>query len=144
MFGFLINSVVNDDAVRLKTFVDLALYKYAKIQTYKNLQEKIEADFDENARYTDNHQVSFVFPAFVDFQFCFDSIKLDKSIFPLNVIGRGKYAGFMLTVVDEKRWNSSVSDGIVYRATGGAKKLASVLEKKFSIGDMSKLINQFR
>lgn len=144
MFGFLISGEVNDDAVRLKTFVDMALNKYAYLEEYSDLKSAVEANFDKRARHTDAQQVSFVYPELTEFQFCLDSSKFDKPMFPLNVIGRGKYSGFMLTVIEAEKWNCSVSDGISYKATGGAKKLASIMEKKFDVLDMSKIINRYR
>jgi hypothetical protein len=55
----------------------------------------------------------------------------------LAVTGSGRYAGFMLFASTDGLWRCSVSDGLAYSATGGAKKLAQLMEKKFGIRDMT-------
>ncbi len=50
----------------------------------------------------------------------------------------------MLQVTDGHNWHCSVSDGIAYRATGGARKLVKVLESKYDIRDISKIMKGFR
>jgi hypothetical protein len=49
----------------------------------------------------------------------------------------------MLVVSDERRWHCSVSDGMAYSATAGAKKLAQLMDKKFGVRDMTKRIAEW-
>jgi hypothetical protein len=49
----------------------------------------------------------------------------------------------MLFVSAEDHWHCQVSDGTFRSATAGAKKLAQVMEKKFSVSDLTKLIGEW-
>jgi hypothetical protein len=134
VFGFLIGGEVNDEAVALTKLTDLAVNRYSALKR-EQLVEAIERDFDQDHRYIGASEINFVYPELEHFQFGFD-----QSI-NLTVIGRGRYAGFMLNVIDSSR-ACSVSDGIAYRATGGAKKLVKVLVKKFGLTDTSELLKE--
>lgn len=135
MFGFLISGEVNDDAVALKKLTDMVMNKYATLE-HNKLVEKITRDFDEGHRYIDSNDINFIFKELEDFQFGFRRLYGNELINDLSVFGQGKYAGVLLQVTGGKNWHCSVSDGIAYRATGGAKKLVKVLEKKYNIKDI--------
>ena len=143
MFGFLIGGMVNDDAVKLKTFIDMALNKFGALSTAE-LGAAIEKEFDKEHCHVDMHTVNFQFKELEDFLFAFDSFVEEGKPRALTAHGRGKFAGFMLQVVDGDKWLCSVSDGIAYRATGGAKKLVQVMQKKFGVQDFTKLMKGFR
>ncbi|QIG47939.1 hypothetical protein G5V57_09550 [Nordella sp. HKS 07] len=136
MFGFLIRSEVNDDAVRLKTLVDQAVSRYLSLSR-EELKTTIPQAFPESLHHIDHSGVNFIFPEFKEFLFMLKT-GYDAHM-SLSVLGRGKYAGFILSVGD-KNWNCSVSDGIAYRATGGAKKLAQLMEKKFNVFDATRFM----
>lgn len=142
MFGFLIKGEVNDDAVRLKALADQAMAKYMPM-TREQLKEAVHRDFPADLHHIDDFSVNFVFPDLGEFLFMLDTGrgKDDDDRF-LSVQGRGKYAGFMLHA-SRDNWHCSVSDGIAYRATGGAKKLVQLMESKFGILDMSKLLKRW-
>lgn len=142
MFGFLIGGVVNDDAVKLKTFTDMALNKYRALSTAE-LGAEIEKEFDEEHFHVGTHTVNFRFKELEYFLFMFESFMEEEKPRNLTVVGKGRYAGFMLQVVDGDKWFCSVSDGIAYRATGGAKKLVQVMEKKFGVQNFTKLMKGF-
>jgi hypothetical protein len=143
MFGFLIGGEVNDDAVALKKLTDMVMNKYAALE-HDQLIEAISRDFDEEHRYIDSNDINFFFKELEEFQFGFRKSYGNEAINDLSIFGRGKYAGVLLQVTDGKNWYCSVSDGIAYRATGGAKKLVKVLEKKFDIQDISNVMKGFR
>lgn len=151
MFGFLIGSEVNDDAVALKKLTDMALNKYASL-THDQLAEVISRDFDEKHRFFSVHfaltgiYANFVFPELIEFQFSVSDPGFGEKLNGLSVSGRGKYLGFMLYVSKNgSDWRCSVSNGIAYRATGGARKLVKVMSNKYGITDISGLtgISQF-
>jgi hypothetical protein len=139
MFGFLIKGEVNDDAVRLKTLTDQVFSSYMALDREK-LNEAISRDFPGDLHHADNFSVNFIFPTFGDFLFMLN-IGSGKNSFDrfLSVQGRGKYAGFILSA-SRDTWTCSVKDGFQFRATGGAKKLAQLMEKKFSVMDMTNLM----
>ena len=138
MFGFLINAEVNDDAIAVKKFVELALNKYASLPRIQ-LIKRISNDFDENHRYIDGSNIRFVFAELKYFQFNFHNPLGDEDFHGLSATGEGKYAGFRLHVANGKDWHCSVKDGIAYRATGGAKRLAKIMHDKYGIIDIGKL-----
>ncbi len=143
MFGFLIGGEVNDDAVKLKTFTDMALNKYGNLPT-DELGPAIKGDFDKDCYHIDMYTVNFRFKEIEEFLFSLESRAEEGKARTLTVFGNRKYAGFMLQVVDGENWHCSVSDGIGYRATGGAKKLAPIMKKKFGIRDFTKFMKGFR
>lgn len=141
MFGFLIGSEVNDYAIQLKTFAEIAIKKYAGLSRQERT-DAIRKDFPKS-HYIDSHQTNFVFDEIKEFQFSFDGSPVNKDSYCLTAFGHGKYAGFMLQIIDGK-WHCSVSDGLAYRATGGAKKLAQIMEKKFDVRNTDKFLKQVR
>lgn len=139
MFGWLIKNEVNDDAVRLKTLADMAASKYCRL-SFKDACVAVKGDFNDQQRYVDHNSCTFVFEDFPDFQFSLDHFPVDGAL-SLSAHGRGKYAGCMLQTTDGgANWHGSVSDGIAYRATGGAKKMMELLEKKFGVRDHGKML----
>lgn len=141
MFGFFIGGVVNDDAVKLKTFAGMALNKYGFLST-SELGIAIENEFDKKHCYVDKDKVNFQFKELEGFSFefhmMFESFVEERKSRSLMVHGFGKYAGFTLFAADGGNWHCSVTDGISYAATGGAKKLVQVMRKKFGIRDYTK------
>lgn len=137
-FSFLIGGIVNDDAVRLKTYCDLVVGRYLSLSV-SDLHAAIGRDFPGERSYCDQKTTSFAFADLKHFRFSIDHWDQDNRPKTLSVVGHGQYAGYMLQGFDGgTSWASLVSDGIAYRATGGAKKLARVMEKKFSVRDNSK------
>tara|TARA_B100000745_G_scaffold299342_1_gene249958 strand:- start:703 stop:1140 length:438 start_codon:yes stop_codon:yes gene_type:complete len=141
MFGFLIGGEVNDYAVQLKTFADIAIKKYAHL-SQQDRADAIKQDFPGSG-YVGSNQTNFVFDEIKEFQFSFDHSLIGKNAYCLTAFGSGKYAGFMLQIIDGK-WNCSVSDGLAYNATGGAKKLAEIMEKKFDVRNMDKFLKKMK
>ena len=142
MFGFLISGAVNDDAVKLKTFTDLALNKYGALSAAEQ-GGAIGREFDKEHCYVDAREVNFRFKELDDFLFSFTEPNEVGRPRSLSATGKGRYMGFMLQVIDGDNWQSSVSDGIAYKATGGAKKLQQVMEKKFGVRNFEKLMRGF-
>ena len=136
MFGFLINGEVNDEAVRLKAMTDHVLKKYFPL-TCEKLTEVVILEFPGEQHYIDAHFINFVVPELAHFCFMTTIGPSPDSIGKqLSVLGRGKFAGFVLFPTLDN-WFCNVSDGIEYRATGGAKKLAKMMQKKYGVRDMS-------
>ncbi len=127
---------MNDDAVALKKLTDMVMNKYSALE-HDQLAEAISSDFGEEYRYIDSNDVTFVFKELEEFQFGLKKSFSSEAINDLSIFGRGKYAGVMLQVIDGHNWYCSVSDGIAYRATGGAKKLVKVLERKYDIRELT-------
>jgi len=142
LFGFLIGGEVNDDAVALKKLTDMAINKYAALE-YDQLVEAISHDFDEEHRYIDSSDINFVYKELEEFQFSIRKSYSSEEFNDLSAFGLGKYAGVMLQVINGLDWHCSVSDGIAYSATGGAKKLVKVLESKYDIRDISDAMKGF-
>ena len=142
MFGFLIGGLVNDDAVKLITFTEMSLNKYGTLSTGE-LLTSIQSDFKEDHFHISDNRTTFVFGEIPEFQFSFEKRFRDEKGCTLTAFGKGKYAGLMLQVIDGDQWQCSVSDGILYRATGGAKKMAKILRKKFDVQDISKFMKSF-
>lgn len=144
MFGFLITGEVNDDAVRLKTMTDLALSRYLP-HTIDELRDLMAHDFTEKEYRIDFHDnVTWTFPDLPMFQFTFDTRRFSGEIERgLTVIGMGKYAGFTLHATS-KNWICSVSNGLTYRATGGARKLARLMVKKFDVSNTTWMLMRGR
>lgn len=143
MFGFLIKGEVNDEAVRLKAIADLAARKYCFLK-FEQACAAIAIDFAERQRFIQHKVCGFQYPELLDFQFHLDGA-LDPSPIPLSIFGHGKYAGFLLQSSDGgARWHASVEDGISYRATGGAKMLLKILEKRFGVRDLAKFLARFQ
>ncbi len=114
----------------------MAINKYASL-TKEELVETLSRDFDEDHRYIDTNSVNFVFKELGEFRFDLDLLSSDKPPYALTVSGNAKYLGFMLSASPESKWVCSSSNGINYRATGGAKRLVKVMNKKFDILDTS-------
>lgn len=129
---------MNDDAVALKKLVDLTINKYGELEPTQ-LKEQIPNDFEDEYHHISSDYVGFVYKELKEFQFSFHQLNNEDSNNDLMVEGRGKYAGFNL-YARGSQWHSSARDGIAYRATGGAKKLVKVLEDKYDIQDMDKLL----
>lgn len=143
MFGFLIKGEVNDDAVKLKTFAGMAVKNYMHF-SFNEAKKAIESDFEDSKRSIGEHHCTWIYAELPDFQFIL-SKGVGDEVFTLMANGRAKYAGFTLYVGDGgKQWSASVQDEICYRATGGAKKLIQLMENKFGIENMSKMLGQFR
>lgn len=140
MFSFLIKGEVNDDAVRLKAFVDKALSKYASLSRAE-LEEVVVQDFPDEQHYLESHSVNVYPTELKDFGFMLDAT--GALGFHLTAMGHGKYAGFMLHA-SRDTMHCSWSDGLSYSATGGAKKLVEMMEKKFDISNTNKLLGRFR
>lgn len=143
VFGFLIKGEVNDDAVRLKQIVDQALNKYGHLDQLE-LEETLRRDFPSDHLFIGRDDATFVHPN-IEYFPCHLMVepKDADARWSLSVHGRGKYAGFLLHA-STRGWHCSVSDGIAYRATGGARKLARTMCKKFDVTDMDKLLKGFR
>jgi len=139
MFSFLIRSEVNDVAVQLKTLADVAAAKYCNV-SFETACAAVAADFDERNRHIDMHACTFVYSDLPAFQFYFPK-QSTCVVVTLSAIGHGRYAGFMLASHDAgKGWYASVQDGIAYRATGGAKALVKMMEKKFRVRNTNQVL----
>ncbi|WP_265519480.1 hypothetical protein [Nitratireductor luteus] len=138
MFGFLIGKEINDDAVRLNMLCG-NVKKHFMTLPKNALKEKLEKEFIDSNKSIRDDDASIVFddlPSFI-FNFYFSGPFEDQ----FQVIGRGKYAGFSLHWAGDSK-NSSAQDGISYSATGGARKLAQVMAKKFGFIDISRTMNR--
>lgn len=142
MFNFLIGGKIKADAAAIKKLADMVLKKYSALNR-KQLAEAILRDFDEDRRYVDSNDISFVFEELADFVFRFVDYLGNKSMFNLVIEGQGKYTGLSL-IIDGSNWHCSANDSIEYRATDSAKKLVKVLASNYNIRDLSKLMNRFR
>ncbi len=130
-FSALIKNEVNDDAVKLKTLTDLAVAKYLPMSD-EELKAVLPLDFPGDHYAIDFDTATFVFPDMSDFSFNLSETMGAKS---LVVLGTGRYAGFSLFVSDGARYCGARGTNAT-SATGGAKKLALLMEKKFGIQDM--------
>ncbi|MDP7546243.1 MAG: hypothetical protein QGF20_03035 [Alphaproteobacteria bacterium] len=139
VFGFLISGAVNDDAVKLKTFTDMALSKFGGLSAAEQ-SDAIEKEFNKEHCHVDLHEANFRFKELDDFLFSFSESFEPGKPRSLSVHGKGRYMGFMLQVINGGSWSCSVSDGIAYSATGGAKKLQQVMKKKFGVRNFDKLM----
>lgn len=137
MFGFLISAEVNDDSVKVKTLMDMALQKYASLPEAQ-LKLSIANDFDKDYCDVDTYYVTFVYRELEDFLFSLETTKHDGIAPTLSVSGRGKYAGIMIQATTDGDWYSNVSGGVAYQPTGGARSMAKIMEKKFGVTDMTK------
>jgi hypothetical protein len=142
MFGFLIAGEVNDDAVKLKTFADIAISKYINL-TRSDFEAAISKDFPSDRRYSDRHYISFRYPELREFLFSIDIPEQGELSHHLTAFGEGRYAGFMLQV-NKAEWHCSVSNGISYNATGGAKKIAQIMENKFGVKNITRYLKRIR
>lgn len=134
-FSTLIKDEVNDVAVKLKTLTDLAAAKYLPMSD-EELKAALPRDFPVDHYQIGSDTAMFVFPDMSDFSFMLSTFTGSKQ---LMINGRGKYTGITLFVHEGGVWHCSVEDGVVYSATGGAKKLAQVVQQKFGIKDMKSL-----
>lgn len=129
MFGFLISHEVNDDAVRLKQLVDIMGSKYLHLSNTE-LRSKIKRDFD-----ADNYRIDpsddFIILTFEELSYFVFNIFENK----LMVEGNGKYAGFTLHANTTIFCN--VENGLFNNATGGARKLAKMMKKKFDFTNLT-------
>lgn len=144
MLGFVNAREVNHDAAVLKRLADIVINKYACLDS-KQLSDIISHNFDESHRSIGISDVNFFFQELPEFLFSFNvGRKRSSDSSGLLVYGRGKYEGFLLMVIDKETLYCSVSNGIVYRATSRAKKLAKILSSKYDIPDTTKLQNSIR
>lgn len=139
MFGFLIGREVNDDAVRLDSLVYRITKNYMQLVP-SALIERVKQDFDVYHRGIGDDAVSIMFPESETFLFHIYT----KGTFAgeLQCLGQGKYAGFNLHWTPSRK-TVNVMDSLSYRATGGAKKLADMMAKKFGYTDISKYTREF-
>lgn len=137
MFGFIVKSEVNDDAVRLKMVIDRSLSKYGNLSA-DELKIRIEKDYPPPSSYIGDREINFTTPDADNFLFSFD---LFREPFSFSAHGRGKYAGFML-IASDGRFSCSASDGLTYSATGGAKTLAKTMVKKYGALDIDKALKR--
>lgn len=102
-------------------------------------RKKLKGIFEEKNKNLGDDGATVVFeelPSFL-FNFRFRSPLEDQ----FQVIGRGKYAGFSLHWQENSK-NASARDGISYSATGGARKLAQVMAKKYGFTDISRIVDR--
>jgi hypothetical protein len=118
---------VSDVAATLTKLTDMVVKKYVSLP-HNQLAQAISHDFNGKSCHIDAHGVSFVFAELPDFQF--NLLTADSSRYGFWVAGRRQYAGFLLDV-NGSDWDCSANDGISYRATVEAKKLAEVMGKKY-------------
>lgn len=142
MFGFLIGSEVNDDAIALKKLVDISINKYSTMK-FKDITKSISQNFNDECYSITFNSADFYFKELEEFSFSIMKSNNDASPHGLSVSGRGKYAGFMLQVSDESIWHCSALDRINFSVTGGSKKLVKILEKKYGIKDISALMKKY-
>lgn len=123
--------------------MEQSVNKYAKL-SFAEAKHAVERDFEEKARYVDRSQCNFIYAEFPEFTFSLMQM-LDGEPLALVAHGSGKYAGFLLNSANVgKGWHCSVMDGIAYRATGGAKKMADVMAKKYGVTDTTRLFKKYR
>lgn len=140
MFAFLIKKEVNDDAVRLKLLCDKALNDYLLVP-YDEALNLARDRFQSRSFYLSSDEFGFVFAELPEFQFA------RSRNFPfgdcLFATGRGKYHGFQLWIKsDGQDCMCSVYDGVSSSATGGARKLAKLMEKKYNVQDITKMLKK--
>jgi hypothetical protein len=130
MFGLQFASKVNDDAVRLKTHLNLmaARYLHAPI---KDVAAMVHRDYGGTLRAAQDTggdiTLEFSHPDLPDFKFWIEGQQHPK----LTAQGRRGYQGFILTISGEGRhWvvHTAGDD-----ASSDARKLASVLQRKFDV-----------
>jgi hypothetical protein len=137
MFGFLIGAEVNDDAVKLKTLIDMARAKYAAMADGE-LRTAVATEFDKNHYRLESEAVTFVYPELEEFLITLDSKPQSTGPRSVSALGRGRYAGVMIQVMPDGDWFCVVKGGMAYEPTGGARKIARVLTKKYGVQDMIK------
>jgi len=130
MFDLLFASKVNDDAVRLKTHLNLMAARYLHMPI-PQLRDAIRQDYGQSvhvAQDTDGEvTVEFSHPDLPNFKIWIEG----KAHLKLNVQGRKNYRGFLLTVSGEGRtWTIRTAGE---EAEHDARKLAHILERKFSM-----------
>jgi hypothetical protein len=135
MFGFLIGNEVRDDAVRLKMLADKVCEEILPL-THEKRSKYVELNFIQKDIGEDGQ--SFLFSQLPTFIFDLRSSPTFSE--QLMIRGVGKYAGFSMACFADGKTHCSATDGIGYVATGGAKKLASVMSKKFGILDVSRYL----
>lgn len=142
MFGFLINSEVNDDSVKLKTYLDLVLTRYSGLEQ-KELYNKVKDDFPSQFVHCDDRQINFTFSDFCIFKFVldFDPLFVQDANLHVTVFGYDKYFGFMLQT-NGKISTCSVTDSLSSKSTFAAKKLAKIFARKFGVEDVSDLLSR--
>jgi hypothetical protein len=138
MFDFWKRSTTNEDAVTLKILTDLVISRYANLD-YDSLTNIVSTDFDKNHHYIDNKTITFSYSELEEFHFTFSSSRVKVLDNYISVSGRGKYAGFLLQIIDGKKMHCSVSDGMIKKSTNSAKKIAKILQEKYGIRDLSYL-----
>lgn len=104
---------------------------------------KLRSELSDRQIHHSPHDISFVFDEAPFFHFSYDLFQAGAGLKGLSVLGHGKYAGYLLTDVDGSM-HSSVSDGMTYRATSGAKTLAGILERDYDVPDFTRLLRRTR
>lgn len=142
MFGWLIRGEVNDDAVRLKTVAEMVAPKYCT-HRFPEACAAVTADFPETHRHIDPFYCNFSFSQLEAFNFSIDR-GTGESPLALNVLGRGKYHGFMLQTMDGgSEWWASLTSSDYFPATGGARTMKDTFVRKLNARDMDKLLSEF-
>lgn len=140
--GLGLGGAVNDVAVRLKTLADVVVQKYLSAPL-DELTAAIQRDFPGDKSWIKDGTAAFVFPGSPDFQFYLHDLNGKPEGRSIQVVGRGELAGFSMFVRDGGRsWSGSTSDGIMYGATGAAKKLIKVMSKKYDVNDLSEFMRR--
>lgn len=136
MLGFLIGKEVNDDAIRLNLICDYIKYRLMPLSR-DEMWNKIERDFDDAHRHTGKDGITIVFKEMPLFTIHFYFDKQHSHLF--QIVGRARYAGFVLHWRNDFK-DCSAADGIGQAATGGARKLAQIMQKKFGFRDISRFM----
>lgn len=131
MTSLSVGGEVNDVAATLTKLTDMAVKRYVALP-HDQLAEAISHDFNGSDYCIGAHDISFVFAELPDFQF---NLTTDNSCHNLWVAGRRQYTGFMLFMLDANGsdWGCSTNDGVSYRASIEAKKLAEVMGRKYGV-----------
>lgn len=130
MLGFLFASKVNDDAIRLKTHLNLMAVRYLNVPLAE-VANLVQRDYGTTLKVAQDSDsevtVEFGHPDLPDFKFWLEGEKYTKLI----AQGRGRYRGFILTVSkDGRHWTVRTSGE---DASPDARKLAGILERKFEL-----------
>lgn len=138
MFG---SGKINDDAVKLKTLIDVALNKYGNLPI-KQLAEAAKNEFDYSTTLS-SKDIIFRFKELDSFMFYFSESTDDNKKSSLVVTGTRKYQNFSLSACKEF-WSCCTMDRGYHRTTSKAKKLMKVMVEKFDVRDDSEIMNMGR
>ena len=136
MFDFLIRGEVSDDAVRVRTLMQLALNKYGTA-AQDELTAQIRSDFEITHCDADRYRVTFCYKELEEFLFSFDVSRSSDAERTLSASGRGKYAGIGIYANTKGDWFCTVERGVSFQPTRAAKVLAKTLAKKYGVSDMT-------